>query len=105
MSTTIRLALLTSALLLSACASTYQSHPHTLGGAAAGAVAGGLLGHEIDDDNGRYIGAAGGAIVGGAVGKYMDYLQRGQRQPPPRAPYGYAPAPSRHDPYPSYSSY
>ena len=45
-------------------------------GAAVGAVAGAVLGHQVNDDNGRFVGAAVGALAGGAVGKYMDNQQR-----------------------------
>lgn len=41
-------------------------------GAAVGAVAGAILGHQLDDDSGRFVGAAVGALAGGAVGNYMD---------------------------------
>jgi len=44
-------------------------------GAAIGAVAGAVLGHQLDDDSGRYIGAVVGAVAGGAVGHYMDNQQ------------------------------
>jgi len=45
-------------------------------GAAIGAVAGAVLGHQVDDDKGRFLGAAVGAIAGNAVGRYMDEQQR-----------------------------
>ena len=45
-------------------------------GAAIGAVAGAVLGHQLDDDSGRYIGAVVGAVAGGAVGHYMDKQQQ-----------------------------
>lgn len=45
-------------------------------GAAIGAVAGAILGHQIHDDRGRYWGAAAGALAGAAVGNYMDNQQR-----------------------------
>lgn len=41
-------------------------------GAAVGAIVGGVLGHQIDGDKGRFIGAAAGAMTGAAVGDYMD---------------------------------
>lgn len=41
-------------------------------GALIGAVTGAVVGHQVDDDKGRYIGAAVGAIAGAAVGNYMD---------------------------------
>ncbi len=45
-------------------------------GAAIGAVAGAVLGHQIHDKNGRFAGAAIGALTGAAVGNYMDKQQR-----------------------------
>lgn len=60
---------------ISACA-TDGSINRTQTGAAVGAVAGAVLGHQVDDDKGRYVGALAGAIAGGAVGKYMDDQQR-----------------------------
>ena len=63
-------ALLIGAGTLSGCAdSPYQ---RTATGAALGAVAGGVLGHQIDDEKGRYVGAALGAAVGGGIGYAMD---------------------------------
>lgn len=60
---------------ISACASD-GSISRTGTGAAVGAVAGAVLGHQVDDDKGRYVGAVAGALAGGAVGKYMDDQQR-----------------------------
>lgn len=45
-------------------------------GAAIGAVAGAVLGHQLDDDKGRYWGAVAGAVAGGAAGHYMDNQQQ-----------------------------
>lgn len=45
-------------------------------GAAIGAVAGAILGHQLDDDSGRFVGAAVGALAGAAVGNYMDKQQQ-----------------------------
>lgn len=75
--------LLISTLALTACAgySPYQDlYFNTKAGAAVGAVAGGVLGHQIEDDNGRYIGAAAGALVGGGVGNLMDRQKLGHNQ-------------------------
>lgn len=44
-------------------------------GAAIGALAGAVLGHQVDGDKGRYFGAVLGGIAGGAVGGYMDDQQ------------------------------
>lgn len=41
-------------------------------GALMGAVAGAVVGHQVDGDKGRYIGAVAGALAGAAVGNYMD---------------------------------
>ncbi|MBI5040175.1 MAG: OmpA family protein [Gammaproteobacteria bacterium] len=45
-------------------------------GAAIGAVAGAVLGHQLDSRSGRYVGAAVGALTGAAVGNYMDKQQQ-----------------------------
>lgn len=45
-------------------------------GAAIGAVAGAILGHQLDDDSGRFVGAAVGAVAGAAVGNYVDKQQQ-----------------------------
>jgi len=63
------------AMGLSACANT-DSLSRGQTGAAVGAVAGAILGHQVDGDKGRYVGAIAGALAGGAVGKYMDEQQR-----------------------------
>lgn len=57
-------------------------------GTAIGAVAGAVLGHQIDSDKGKVFGAAVGAVTGAVVGNYMDKqeqdfdqaLQKEQRQ-------------------------
>ena len=59
------------ALSLSACA-VDDPNRRTKTGALIGAVAGAVVGHQIDDDKGRYVGAVAGAIAGAAVGNYMD---------------------------------
>ena len=45
-------------------------------GAAIGAIAGAVIGHQAHSKNGRYAGAAIGALTGAAVGHYMDGQQR-----------------------------
>ncbi len=60
---------------LSGCA-TDDPNRRAKTGAAIGAIAGAVLGHQVDGDKGRFIGAAAGAIAGGAVGNYMDKQQR-----------------------------
>lgn len=63
--------LLVAALALSACAPN-DPYMRTKTGAAIGAIAGGVLGHQLDDDTGRYVGAAAGAALGGGLGYAMD---------------------------------
>ncbi len=45
-------------------------------GAAIGAVAGAVLGHQLDGRSGRYAGAAVGALAGAGVGHYMDNQEK-----------------------------
>lgn len=45
-------------------------------GALIGGLLGGVAGHQVEDDKGRYIGAALGALAGAAVGNYMDQQAR-----------------------------
>lgn len=45
-------------------------------GALIGTVIGGVLGHQMDGDKGRFVGAAVGALGGAAVGGYMDKQQK-----------------------------
>ncbi len=60
---------------LSGCA-TDDPNRRAKTGAAIGAIAGAVLGHQVDGDKGRFIGAAAGAMAGAAVGNYMDKQQR-----------------------------
>jgi len=62
-------------MLISGCA-TDDPNRRAKAGAAIGAVTGGVLGHQINDKNGRYAGAVVGALTGAAVGNYMDKQQR-----------------------------
>lgn len=64
-----------AAVLLGGCA---QDDPNRRAktGAAVGAVAGAVLGHQINGKSGKWVGAAVGALAGGAVGHYMDNQQR-----------------------------
>ncbi len=62
-------------LVLVGCA-TDDPHRRAKTGAAVGAVAGAVLGHQVDRGSGKWIGAAVGALAGGAVGHYMDNQQR-----------------------------
>lgn len=73
-----RLTLIVAALsltLASACA-TDDPNRRAKTGAAVGAIAGGVLGHQAHSKNGRYVGAVVGALTGAAVGNYMDKQQR-----------------------------
>jgi len=68
---TIKTAAIAAALIVSTgCATNTQT------GAAIGALAGAVVGHQLHDENGRYVGAAVGALTGAAVGNYMDEQQR-----------------------------
>ena len=62
------------AIVLAGCA---QDDPNrrTKTGAAVGAIAGAVLGHQLDGSSGKWVGAAVGALAGGAVGNYMDRQQ------------------------------
>lgn len=62
-------------MLISGCA-TDDPNRRTKAGVAIGAVAGGVLGHQVNSKNGRYAGAVVGALTGAAVGNYMDKQQQ-----------------------------
>lgn len=66
-------------MLISGCA-TDDPNRRTKTGAAIGAVAGGVLGHQFNGKNGRYAGAVVGALTGAAVGNYMDKQQQRMEQ-------------------------
>ena len=70
-----RALLIAVAVGLSGCAAD-DPNRRTKTGAAIGAVAGAVLGHQLDDDAGRFVGAAVGAVAGGAVGNYMDRQEK-----------------------------
>lgn len=57
------------------CSSMSQDQKTALG-AGVGAVLGGVIGHQVNDKNGRYVGAVLGALAGGAIGRYMDNQQQ-----------------------------
>lgn len=107
-----KLLTLCGVLALAGCVT--PQHQYTATGAAIGGIAGAVLGHQIDDDNGRYAGAAAGALLGAAIGNNADAIHNrgyrsdyGYRQPQPyredyrydgyRRPYsgGYVPYPPR----------
>lgn len=52
------------------------SDPNRVGGTAAGAVIGGLVGNQIGSGSGRKIATVGGAVAGGAIGRNV----QGNRQ-------------------------
>ena len=72
-------ALLVLSLVGAGCAAD-DPHRRAKTGAAVGAVAGAVVGHQVHDRNGRYFGAAVGALTGAAVGNYMDRQQRALEQ-------------------------
>lgn len=65
------IALIAGSAVLAGCAAD-DPNRRAKTGAAVGAIVGGVLGHQIDGDKGRFIGAAAGAMTGAAVGDYMD---------------------------------
>ncbi|MDO6459085.1 OmpA family protein [Granulosicoccaceae sp. 1_MG-2023] len=69
------IAAVAAAAVLAGCAAD-DPNRQSKSGAAIGAIAGAVLGHQIEGDKGRYVGAAIGAITGAAVGTYMDDQQR-----------------------------
>ena len=72
-----------AAALLAGCAdpnTAFGRNQHTAIAATAGAIAGGVLGHQMDDDAGRYVGAAAGALAGAALGYQMDRTQNAINQ-------------------------
>ncbi|MCP5419045.1 MAG: OmpA family protein [Gammaproteobacteria bacterium] len=75
MNTGLRIAVCATILAITACAAD-NPYQRTAVGAGVGAVAGAVLGHQIDGKSGRYVGAAAGALVGGAIGNYMDRQQQ-----------------------------
>ena len=56
---------------LAGCA-TDDPNKRSKTGALIGAVAGAVVGHQVDGDKGRYAGAVVGALAGAAAGNYMD---------------------------------
>lgn len=47
-----------------------SSDPNRIGGTAAGAVVGGLIGNQFGSGSGRKLATAAGAVAGGATGRY-----------------------------------
>ncbi len=50
--------------------------PNRIGGTAAGAVIGGVVGNQVGGGRGRDLATVGGAIAGGAIGRHV----QGERQ-------------------------
>lgn len=63
------------AVTLAGCTQQDDPNRRAKTGAAIGAIAGAVLGHQMDDGSGKWVGAAVGALAGGAVGHYMDNQQ------------------------------
>ncbi|MBP3194708.1 MAG: OmpA family protein [Cardiobacteriaceae bacterium] len=62
---------LSAAIVLTGCESLDGNY-RGAAGAGIGAVAGGVIGHQMDSRKGRYVGAIAGALTGAAIGSYMD---------------------------------
>lgn len=78
MNTVIRNLALAGAVSIAVAGCATQNDPHQRAkiGAAVGAVAGAVLGHQVDGKSGRWVGAAVGALAGAGVGHYMDNQQQ-----------------------------
>ncbi len=70
-----KVALLTTAVALTACAADDPNQRAKIG-AAVGAVAGAVIGNQAKSDRGKVVGAVAGAAAGAAIGNYMDKQQR-----------------------------
>lgn len=53
--------------------------PNRIGGTAAGAVIGGLLGSQVDSGDGRKAATVAGAVAGGAIGRNIQGNRQEQR--------------------------
>ena len=69
------LAIFVLAVVLAGCAAD-DPNRRAKQGALVGGLLGGIAGHQVEDDKGRYVGAALGALAGAAVGNYMDQQAR-----------------------------
>ena len=67
--------LVIAVLAITACTAN-DPYQRTRIGALTGAIAGGVIGHQLDHRSGKYVGAAIGALAGGATGNYMDRQQQ-----------------------------
>jgi len=79
MTTTRLTAAFLAVLVLAGCAAD-DPHRRAKTGAAIGAVSGAVLGHQLDDEAGKFVGAAVGAVAGAAVGNYMDKQEQAFEQ-------------------------
>jgi outer membrane protein OmpA-like peptidoglycan-associated protein len=68
------------ALVLGGCTQPDDPNRRAKTGAAIGAVAGAVLGHQLDGGSGKWVGAAVGALAGAGVGHYMDNQQQAFEQ-------------------------
>ena len=75
-----KILLLAGAITVTSACATDDPNRRAKLGAGIGAVAGAVIGHQIDGDNGRFYGAAIGALAGGGVGHYMDRQQQALEQ-------------------------
>ncbi len=80
MSRTTRIVLVGFVAAMGVACATDDPHRKAKTGAAIGAVAGAVVGHQAHSENGRFVGAAVGALTGAAVGNYMDKQQRSMEQ-------------------------
>ena len=74
-----------AALLIAGCesgAGMMANNQSAAMGTSSGAIAGGVIGHQINNDNGRYVGAVTGALAGAAIGNYMNRQQQPVQQQP-----------------------
>lgn len=65
---------LTAAATLAGC--TMTNEQKVAAGAIGGALAGGVIGHQVHHERGRYVGAVLGALAGGAITNYMNQQQQ-----------------------------
>ncbi|OWJ68245.1 OmpA family protein [Inquilinus limosus] len=75
--------LIVAGLAISLASCQFDSAPNTIGGAAAGGLAGAGIGALVSGGNrgaGALIGAGVGALAGGAIGNYMDRQQADMRR-------------------------
>lgn len=56
-----------------------HSDPNRIGGTAAGAVIGGLVGNQVGGGTGRRLATVGGAVAGGAIGRNVQGNQQEAR--------------------------